>query len=84
MAQQVHRVVANGNVRPFDMCALRRPAIWGVLAAAALSAAVLAGYANPATQHLLGTVAAAINPTQRSAEASPAPAAARSAEAESG
>jgi hypothetical protein len=83
MAQQVHRVVANGNARPFDMGALRRLAIWGVLAAVALSVAVLAGYANPAAQRLLETIAAAIGQTQRRVEATPAPAAIGSAEAES-
>jgi hypothetical protein len=83
MTQQVHRVVANGNARPFDMGALRRLAIWGVLAAVALSVAVLAGYANPAAQRLLETIAAAIGQTQRRVEATPAPAAIGSAEAES-
>jgi hypothetical protein len=82
MVQQGHRVVANANARPFDMRALRRLAIWGVSAAAALSVAVLAGYANPAAQRLLGTIAAAIGQTQRQAEVNPAPAATRPAEAE--
>ena len=82
MVQQLHRVVANANARPFDMRALRRLAIWGVSAAAALSVAVLAGYANPAAQRLLGTIAAAIGQIQRQAEVNPAPAATRPAEAE--
>ena len=83
MAQQIHRVIANGNARPFDMRALRRLAIWGVSAAAALSVAILAGYANPAAQRMLETIAAAISQAQRRAEAIPAPAAIRPAEAES-
>ena len=82
MAQQVHRVVADRNARPFDIRALRRLAIWGAAAAAALSVAVLAGYANPAAQRLLGTMSAAIGRTQHRVEASPAQTATRVVEAD--
>jgi hypothetical protein len=79
MAQQLHRVAASGNPRPFDMRALLRLAIWGAAAAASLLIAVLAGYSNPAAQRLMGTLAAAMGQSQRRAEA---PSTARSAEAE--
>src|SRR5438034_10525554 len=82
MAQQVHRVVADRNARPFDIRALRRLAIWGAAAAAALSVAVLAGYANPAAQRLLGTMSAAIGRTHHRVEASPAQTATRVVEAD--
>jgi hypothetical protein len=83
MAQQINRVIADGNPRPFDARALLRLAIWGVAAATALSIAVLAGYSNPAAQRVMGTMAAAIGQTQKRAETSPAQTPTRSAEADS-
>jgi hypothetical protein len=82
MAQQLHRVVAGGIPQPFDMPALRRLAIWGVSAAAALSVAVLAGYSHPVAQRLTGPRSAGIAQSERRAEAAPVPLASRSAEAE--
>jgi hypothetical protein len=69
MARQTQQTSFDGSGRRFDMRALLRLALWGISAAAALLLAVLSGYPDFTSQHLIALPSWASTLAQRQAAA---------------